>query len=72
LIEKERTMPAMTDTMTALTSLQQAVDSRMVMFQRCKLHPDLQVHLDNPSPGVSRFTYANIAKGTVLATVRRD
>jgi hypothetical protein len=60
-------MPAMTDTMAALTSLQQALDNRLVMFQRCKLHPDLQVHLDDPSPGVSRFTYANISKGKVLA-----
>ena len=60
-------MPAMTDTMAALTSLQQALDNRLVMLQRCKLHPDLQVHLDEPSPGVSRFTYANISKGEVLA-----
>jgi hypothetical protein len=35
-------MPTMTDTMAALTSLQQALDNRLVMFQRCKLHPDLQ------------------------------
>jgi hypothetical protein len=60
-------MPAMTDTMAALTSLQQALNNGLVTFQRCKLHPDLQVHLDEPSPRVSRFTYASISKGNVLA-----
>src|SRR5688572_15051771 len=60
-------MPAMTNTMAALTSLQEAVDNKLVTFQKCKLHPELQVHLDEPSPGVSRFTYASISKGKVLA-----
>jgi hypothetical protein len=60
-------MPAMTDPMAAFKSLQQAIDSRLVAFQRCKVHHDLQVLLDEPAPGKTRFTYAKISNGKVMA-----
>lgn len=60
-------MAVMTDPMAALNSLQQAIDNRLVVFQRCKVHRDLQVLLDEPAPGKRRFTYANISNGKVMA-----
>jgi hypothetical protein len=60
-------MPAMTDPMAALNSLQRALDNKLVFFQRGKLHRDLQVLLDEPAPGKTRFTYASISNGKVMA-----
>ncbi len=59
-------MPAMTDPMQALISLQNAVDHRLVRLQRCDLYPELRVLLDQPA-GKARFTYAAIEQGKVIA-----
>jgi hypothetical protein len=40
-------MIAITDPMSALNSLQQAMDD--LVFQQCKVHRDLQLHLDEPA-----------------------
>jgi hypothetical protein len=60
-------MPVMTDPMAALNSLQQVIDNRLVVLQRCKVHRGLQLLLDEPAPGKTRFTYANISNGKVIA-----
>jgi hypothetical protein len=59
-------MPAMTDPMQALVSLQNAVDRQLVRLQKCDLYPDLRVLLDQPA-GRTRFTYATIERRKVIA-----
>lgn len=59
-------MPAMTDPMDALKSLQRAVDCRIVALSHCEIHSDLRVISDQPG-GTPRITYANVQKGKVVA-----
>lgn len=56
----------MTDPMEALKGLQSALDAGTVQLQRCDLHSDIQVLLDDAN-GTPRFTYAQIDEGKVLA-----
>lgn len=60
-------MATMTDPMNALKQLQLALDRRLVSFEPCEIHTDVLVHVDEPTPGALRFTYAIIRGGKVQA-----
>jgi hypothetical protein len=64
----ETIMPAITNPMDGLVSLQGALRNGDVQFQRCELHPDLRVLLDSPT-GEFRLTYALVTDNRVQATV---
>jgi hypothetical protein len=63
-------MPAMTDPMQALISLQNAVDHRLVRLQRCDLYPDLRVLLDQPA-GKPRNKLTRAVRAADLTETRR-
>lgn len=50
-------MPSMADPMNSLSLLQQAIDERIVRFQRCEIFSDIAVYFDKPND-TPRFTYA--------------
>jgi hypothetical protein len=56
----------MTDPMNALMSFQQALADGEIAPQKCKLHADLLLLVDQPE-GSTRFTYALIKSGRVVA-----
>jgi hypothetical protein len=59
-------MPAMSNPMDALVTLQPAIDNGEVILRPCKLHPDLWVLQDEPN-GELRTTYAVLENGIVQA-----
>lgn len=61
-------MPALTDPMNGLRSLQVEYPRGTVPFQPCELSNDLRVTLDYPL-GSWRYTYARIVEGKVLGMV---
>lgn len=60
------TMPAMTDPTDALVSFQEYLPTGLPL-RPCALHPEVQVMMDEPAPGVTRFTYVTIEDGVVTA-----
>lgn len=50
-------MPAMTDPHDALVSFQAMLPLGVLQLHKCDLDPNLQVHRDEPAPGVQRLTY---------------
>lgn len=65
LIYKEL-MP-MVDPTDALTSFQEAYTAGLVHPQKCDVHKDAFVLLDEPLPGQKRFSYSLIEAGEILA-----
>lgn len=57
----------MIDPTDALTSFQEAYTAGIVIPQRCDVHKDAFVFLDEPRPNQMRFSYAIIEAGEVLA-----
>jgi hypothetical protein len=57
----------MTDPTDGLVSFQQALLNGEISVQAGELDPDLFVHLDEPTPGVSRFTYVRLDGQVVKA-----
>lgn len=60
-------MPAMTDPTDSLTSFQEHLPLGILPLQPCQLHPGVQVMMDEPAPGVQRFTYVTVEDGTATA-----
>ncbi len=56
----------MSNPMTALVSLQEALDAEEVVLKPCALHSEIKVLHDEPNGG-SRFTYAIVVDKTVQA-----
>lgn len=56
-------MAKMTDPHDALVSYQQAFDKAEIAPQKCKLHPELSLLLDDAN-GTPRLTYALVEDGT--------
>lgn len=53
-------MPAMTDPHEGLVSFQQALDNRELQLHRCDTDKALYVHMDQPSPELTRYTYTRL------------
>jgi GNAT superfamily N-acetyltransferase len=60
-------MPAMVDPTSALVSFQEAFRRDTINPERGRVDRKLLVLLDEPRPGVHRFTYARVQGKTVMA-----
>lgn len=58
-------MAAMTDPHEGLVSFQAALNDGSVRLHRCATDSDLYVHIDQPTPEITRYTYTRIAKPVV-------
>ncbi|MDX1146844.1 GNAT family N-acetyltransferase [Sinorhizobium medicae] len=58
-------MPAMTDPNEGLISFQQALDGGELQLHRCDIDKDLYVHVDQPKPKITRYTYTRLSPGDV-------
>lgn len=53
-------MPAMTDPHEGLVSFQQALDDGELQFHPCHTDKNLYVHVDEPTPEITRYTYTRL------------
>ena len=60
-------MASMTDPMDGLVSFQKAFRRGEIELQKAELYPDVFVHLDQPTMGVSRYTYVTLKGKTVTS-----
>lgn len=57
----------MIDPMDTLTAFQAAYSEGIITLQKGAIYPDVMVHLDEPAPGVMRFTHVIIEGDLVVA-----